>query len=201
MRKIICIGRQFGSGGHNLAHALAENLAIPYYDKKILEDAVIKSGMRAEIMKKAEEQLPNSLLHSIYYEGNSMEYYGKSANEILYIAQRHVILEYAEESDCIIVGRCADAILKECSDYTVKSIFVTAPMEYCIAATMQKDKLEEKAAAALIRKSDKKRSAYYAYHTGKDWGKASDYDFCVNTATNEQETLVDLLGEIYRRMG
>lgn len=201
MRKIICIGRQFGSGGHNLAHALAEHLAIPYYDKKILEDAVIKSGMRAEIMKKAEEQLPNSLLHSIYYEGNSTEYYGKSANEILYMAQRHIILEYAEESDCIIVGRCADAILKESSEYAVKSIFVTAPMEYRIAATMQKDHLEEKAAASLVRKSDKKRSAYYAYHTSKDWGKASDYDFCFNTATNGMDILVDLLDGIYRRMG
>lgn len=201
MRKIICIGRQFGSGGHNLAHALAEYLGIPYYDKKILEDAVAKSGMREEIFKKAEEQLPNSLLHSIYYEGNSTDYYGKSANEILYVAQRHVILEYAEKSDCIIVGRCADVILKKCQEYAVKSIFVTAPMEYRIAATMQKDKLEEKAAAALIRKSDKKRSAYYAYHTGKDWGKASDYDFCVNTATNGMEALVDLLGEMYKRMG
>lgn len=200
MRKIICIGRQFGSGGHNLAHALAGHLAIPYYDKKILEDAVAKSGMREEILRKAEEQLPNSLLHSIYYEGNSTDYYGKSANEILYMAQRHVILEYAEKSDCIIVGRCADVILKECPTYVVKSVFVTAPMDYRIATTMQKNKLEEKAAAALIRKSDKKRSAYYAYHTGKDWGKASDYDFCVNTATNRMETLVDLLGDMYQRM-
>lgn len=201
MRRIICIGRQFGSGGHNLAHALAEHLAIPYYDKKILEDAVVKSGMQAEVMKKAEEQLPNALLHSIYYEGNSTEYYGKSANEILYMVQSHVILEYAEKSDCIIVGRCADVLLKEHQEYAVKSIFVTAPMAYRIAATMKKDNLEEKAAAALIRKSDKKRSAYYAYHTGKDWGKASDYDFCVNTATNETEKLVGLLGEMYQTMG
>ena len=66
---------------------------------------------------------------------------------------------------------------------------------------MKKDNLEEKAAAALIRKSDKKRSAYYAYHTGRDWGKASDYDFCVNTATTRMQTLVDLCEEIYRRMG
>ena len=151
-----------------MAHALAERLAIPYYDKKILEDAVLKSGMREEVMKKAEEQLPNALLHSIYYE------------------------EYAEKSDCIIVGRCADAILKEYQEYAVKSIFVTAPMEHRIATTMKKDNLEEKAAAALIRKSDKKRSAYYAYHTGRDWGKASDYDFCVNTATTGMQTLVDL---------
>lgn len=201
MRKILCVGRQFGSGGHNLALALSEYLGIPYYDKNILEDAIIKSGMKAEIMEKAEEQLHNPFLHSIYYEGKSKEYYGKSANEILYMAERHIILEYAEESNCIIVGRCADVILQECTDYKVKSVFVTAPMEYRIAVTMKKDNLAEKAAAALARKSDKKRSAYYAYHTGKDWGKASDYDFCVNTGTNEQEELINLLAGIYQRMG
>lgn len=138
MRKIICIGRQFGSGGHNLAHNLAESLGIPYYDKKILEDALAKSGMREEIMREAEEKLPNPLLHSIYYEGNSTEYYGKSANEILYITQKSIIQKYAEESDCVIVGRCADAILKNCPDYSVKSVFVSAPMEYRITTTMKK---------------------------------------------------------------
>lgn len=200
MRKIICIGRQFGSGGHNLAHNLAESLGIPYYDKKILEDALAKSGMREEIMREAEEKLPNPLLHSIYYEGNSTEYYGKSANEILYITQKSIIQKYAEESDCVIVGRCADAILKNCPDYSVKSVFVSAPMEYRITTTMKKNHLEEKEAAALIRKSDKKRSAYYAYYTGKDWGKVSDYDFCVNTATNEKNVLVNLLKDLYRNM-
>lgn len=200
MRKIICIGRQYGSGGHKLAHLLAERLNVPYYDKKIFEDAISKSGMNAEILKKAEERLPNPLLHSIYYAGNSDEYYGKSANEILYLAQTSIILEYAEKSDCIIVGRCADAILTENTNYSVKSIFVTAPMSYRIQATMTNDNTNEKNAAAIIRKADKHRSAYYNYYTGKDWGKASDYDFCINSATNDWENILDFLTALYKSM-
>lgn len=200
MRKIICISRQYGSGGHKLAHTLSEQLNIPYYDKKILEDAIIKSGMNAEILHNAEERLPNPLLHSIYYEGNSNDYYGKSANEILYIAQKEMILEYAEKSDCLIVGRCADVILKENTNYAVKSIFVAAPMSYRIESTMKNDNTNEKNAAAIIRKADKRRSAYYSYHTGKDWGKASDYDFCINTATNDWKSTIEILTSIYQSM-
>ncbi len=200
MRKVICIGRQYGSGGHKLAHTLAERLNIPYYDKKILEDAIIKSGMNAKILHDAEERLPNPLLHSIYYEGDSNDYYGKSANEILYMAQKSIILEYAEKSDCIIVGRCADAILKENTNYTVKTIFVSAPMSYRIAAIMKNENTNEKSAATIIRKADKRRSAYYNYHTGKDWGKSSDYDFCINTATNDWKSMIEILTSIYQLM-
>lgn len=200
MRKVICIGRQYGSGGHKLARTLAERLNVPYYDKKILEDAITKSGLNAEILQNAEERLPNPLLHSIYYEGNSSDYYGKSANEILYMAQKAMILEYAEKSDCLIVGRCADVILKENTDHAVKSIFVAAPMSYRIAATMKNDNVNEKDAATIIRKADKRRSAYYDYYTGKDWGKTSDYDFCINTATNNWESIIEILTSVYKAM-
>lgn len=200
MSKIICIGRQYGSGGHKLAHLLAERLNIPYYDKKILEDAISKSGINAEILKKAEERLPNPLLHSIYYDGNSDEYYGKSANEILYITQTSIILEYAEKSDCIIVGRCADAILTENTKHSVKSIFIAAPMSYRIEATMKNDNTNEKNAAAIIRKADKRRSSYYNYYTGKDWSKASDYDLCINSATNNWDNILDFLTALYKSM-
>ncbi|MCM1227225.1 MAG: cytidylate kinase-like family protein [Clostridium sp.] len=200
MSKIICIGRQYGSGGHKIAQALAEELNIPYYDKKILDDAIVKSGMNAEVLKNAEERLPNPLLHAIYYEGNSNDYYGKNANEILYMTQKELILEYAEKSGCIIVGRCADVILKENTNHAVKSIFANASMSYRIAATMKNESIDEKSAASVIRKADKRRSAYYSYHTGKDWGKASDYDFCINTATNDWKDIITLLSYIYQSM-
>lgn len=200
MKKIICIGRQYGSGGHKLARILAERLNISYYDKKIFEDAIVKSGLKAKLLKNVEERLPNPLLHSIYYEGNSNDYYGKSANEILYMAQKSMILEYAEKSDCVIVGRCADFILKENAGHTVKSIFAAASMSYRIASTMKNENTDEKNAAAIIRKADKRRSAYYSYHTGKDWGKASDYDFCINTATNNWENIIEFLTSIYQSM-
>jgi len=200
MRKIICVGRQYGSGGHKLAQMLAEQLGIPYYDKKILDDAITKSGMDAEILKNTEERLPNPLLHSIYYEGNSNDYYGKSASEILYLAQKTMILEYAEKSNCIIVGRCADSILKKNTNYNVISIFAAAPMQYRIESTMKNDTTDEKNAASIIRKADKRRSAYYSYYTGKDWGKASDYDFCVNTAANDWKIIIGMLVSLYQSL-
>ena len=166
-----------------MAHALAERLAIPYYDKKILEDAVLKSGMREEVMKKAEEQLPNALLHSIYYEGNSTEYYGKSANEILYMAQRQIILEYAEKSDCIIVGRCADAILKE--QKNVVKVFLYSDEKSKEKRAVKYYHIDLKNASKYIKEVNQERAKHYEYYTNQDWYDFSHYDLCMN---------VDILG-------
>lgn len=200
MRKIICIGRQFGSGGHFIARKLAEQLGILYYDKKIFDEAVKMGVLSQEILMDVEEKAANPLLQPIYYEGTLKEYYGKNANDILFEIQKKLILNYAEKSDCVIVGRCADYILKNETDYAVKSIFVTAPMEKRIRSTMKIDSLNEKSAAAKVRKSDKIRSAYYNYYTSCDWGKPSDYDFCMNTATENEDFLVNILCRIYECM-
>lgn len=200
MRKIICIGRQFGSGGHFIAHKLSERLGIPYYDKKIFDEAVSSGVLSHEILKKAEEKTAHPFLQTVYYEGDKKDFYGMNANDILFELQKDLILNYAEKSDCIIVGRCADYILNTNTDYSVKSIFMTAPMEYRIASTMKIDSLNEKKAAAKIRKSDKARSSYYNYYTSYDWGKPSDYDFCINTADNNHDFITEILCKIYQCM-
>lgn len=200
MRKIICIGRQFGSGGHLIAKEFARKVGITYYDKKILKQAAEISGIDEKILEKAEEKTANPLLHSIYYQGSSKEYFGKNANDILFQVQKNIVLDWAQKEDCVIVGRCADVILKENTDYAVKSIFMAAPMEYRIHNTMEIDGLSEKKAASRIRKADKKRSAYYNFYTGHDWGKISDYDLCINTAEAEEEEIVNLLEYIYQSM-
>lgn len=201
MRKIICIGRQFGSGGHYIARQMAECLDIAYYDKKIFDEAVRAGVLSEKILKQAEEKMAHPLLQPIYFEGSQKEYFGKNANDILFELQKKLILEYADRSDCVIVGRCADYILKKETNYTVKSIFMTAPMEERIRATMKMDSLDEKAAGAKVRKTDKKRSVYYNYYTSCDWGKPSDYDLCVNTCSNNIDFIVKLLCEMFRHMG
>lgn len=201
MRKIICIGRQFGSGGHLIARNLAKRLEIPYYDKKIFEEAAKSGVLSKDILEKAEEKTANSLFQTIYYEGAEKEYYGMNANDILFEIQKKLILDYAEKSDCVIVGRCAGYILKNNTDHSVKSIFMTAPMQDRIRMTMEVDSLSEKKAAAKIRKSDKARSSYYNFYTSCDWGKPSDYDFCINTASNEHDLLAEMLCKIYECMG
>lgn len=126
MRKIICIGRQFGSGGHFIARKFAERECIPYYDRKILDRASEASGIARDIMERADERMAHPLWQPLYYEGNSKKYYGKNANDILFEAQKEIILEDAKKSDAVFVGRCADYILREFTDYCVKSIFCSS---------------------------------------------------------------------------
>lgn len=151
-------------------------------------------------MEHADERAAHPLWQPIYYEGNSKKYYGKNANDILFEAQKEIILEDAKKSDAVFVGRCADYILKEFTDYSVKSIFFTAPMEYRIRQTMEIDHLSEKEAAARIRKADKIRSAYYNFYTGHDWGKPSDYNYCMNVADNSADEIITLLSHIYETL-
>lgn len=200
MRKVICIGRQFGSGGHRIAQKLAKMEEIAYFDKKIFAAAVEKSGISEQILKKAEELKPNPFLQPIYYEGNSKEYYGKNANDILFEVQKQIILEIAEEQDCVIVGRCADQILKSNTDYKVISAFIVAPMECRIRCVMEREGLNEKDAATRIRKEDKARAAYYSFYTDKDWGKPSDYDFCINVSDDNEEMVLSVLDFIYKEL-
>ena len=91
MRKIICIGRQFGSGGHLIAKRFAKQAGIEYYDRRIVERAIEVSGMARGIMERADERMAHPLLQPIYYEGNSKKYYGKNANDILFEVQREII--------------------------------------------------------------------------------------------------------------
>ena len=104
MKKIICIGRQFGSGGHYIAQKFAKQEGIAYIDRKIVERAIEASGIAGEILERAEERTAHPLWQPIYYEGNSKEYYGKNANDILFEAQKKIILEEVGKGDAVFVG-------------------------------------------------------------------------------------------------
>lgn len=197
MSKIICIGRQFGSGGHRIAKQVAENLGIPYFDKEILAKAAELSGLPEKILENAEERTANPLLFKIYYEGNLQEHYGKNVFDIIYEVEKQIILETAAKGDCVFVGRCAGEILKKETDHNVLNVFVAAPMEYRIENTIKTDGLSEKSAADKIRKMDKARKTYHNYYTGKDWGKPSDYDMMFNSAELGDESIVRMLCKLY----
>jgi len=155
MKDIICVGRQFGTGGHIIAKEFANRMGLKYIDCRLLENECGVEG----------------------------------ASEKFQI-QKEIILKEAEENDCIFVGRCADYILKNYSEHNVKSIFFVAPMKYRIKKTMEADELTEKQAASKVRKMDSQRSAFYNYHTGCNWGKPSDYNYCINTAVNSKEEIL-----------
>jgi cytidylate kinase len=197
MRKIICIGRQYGSGGHRIAQAAAEQLGIPCYDREILEMAIKDSGIASESIANTDEKAPNAWMYSILYEGVNKHYYGKISNDILFDLEKKIILEAAKRSDCIFVGRCADAILKGSPDCCVKSIFIRADPEARITEIMNRCQCSRKQAASRIRKTDDARKNYYRTYCGGSWGEDQTYDYILDSSKLTQEQLLDTIRKIY----
>lgn len=178
---IICIGREFGSGGHEIGKRLAENLKLSFYDHELLENAAVRSNIKYKELKKADEKRANSFLHTVLYDLDEKNLRGLSANDILFEVQKHMILELAKDDNCVFVGRCADYILEKENIRRI-SLFVTAPFPERVQRKKQLLNLDERAAAALVQKTDRQRKAYYNYYSGGNWGKPYNYDVCVNSS-------------------
>lgn len=200
MSRIICISREYGSGGHEVATRVAKLLDIPCLDKQLMENAIRASGLPKKVLEQAEEKVKNPFLYTSVYEGDDLELYGMAPNEIVYELERRYILKQAEAGDCIIVGRCAEEILKDTRHQVVR-IFITAPFEFRVKRKQQEYRgLDSKKVEANIRKVDKQRKSYYEYHTGKDWGLPYRYDACLNTESMVIERIVDLIVESFEKM-
>lgn len=179
---IICIGREFGSGGHEIGKKLAKNLKLSFYDYELLENATIRSNIEYKELKKADEKKANSLLHTILYNSDEKKLRGLSANDILFEVQKNMILDLAKDANCVFVGRCADYILAK-ENIRHISLFVTAPFSDRVQRKQQLLNLDEHSTVALIQKTDRQRKSYYNYYSGRNWGKPYNYDICVNSST------------------
>lgn len=182
---IITIGRQFGSGGRVIGHKLAERLDIAYYDKELITLASKESGICGEFFEKADEKASNSLLKAFTmgFSLNSTIFQNNDylSNESLFQIQSDVIRKVAAEKSCILVGRCADYILRDNKDCL--SVFISASLEDRIRRAMEyNDKLKASDAEEFLRKADKSRASYYNYYTDKTWGAADSYDLCINSS-------------------
>jgi len=197
MSLIITIGRQFGSGGRDVGEKVAEYFNIPFYDKELVELAAQKSNISKEALKEVDEHATNSFLYSLASGNYSMRginapiYYEMPINDKLFIAQADVIKEVAKRGSCVIVGRCADYVLKDC-DY-VKSLFFYAPRKDCIERVMQQNGGTKKDIEKKIDTIDKYRADYYKYYTGREWNDARNYDFCLDTTSLSYEKLVQVV--------
>ncbi len=181
---IITIGRQFGSGGHEIAKALADSLAIPFYDKEIIVESAKKTGLDENLFKNAEERTVSSFLYSValgaYTPAGSLTGLPfMNINETIFQAQSNVIREFAGQGSCVFVGRCADHVLKELPNCL--RIFVYADLADRIKRVMSLYSLSESEAEDLITKTDKKRANFYNYYTGKKWNNFQNYDLCLNS--------------------
>ncbi|MBQ4386371.1 MAG: cytidylate kinase-like family protein [Prevotella sp.] len=180
---IICVGRQLGSGGHDIARMLALDFNAKYYDQELLNLAAKESGISEKFFEQNDEQrgIFRSLFHlHASHVGDNNLYANNFSQENLFKFQSDAILKAADEGSCVFVGRCADYVLRERRD--VVSVFVTASMEFRVQQIMAKQKLEHAAARKYIEQREAKRAAYYNYYTGKRWGVAESYDLCIDTS-------------------
>ncbi|MDD4850591.1 MAG: cytidylate kinase-like family protein [Gemmiger sp.] len=175
---VITLGREFASGGSEIAQRVAELMKIPLYNKELISIAAKKSGLTEEAIAASETQRSGSLIYSLYMMGNTMPL----ADQV-YILQGNVIKEVAAKGPCIILGRCGDYVLRERPN--VLRVFVYAPLPQRIAnakarpdAKDQSDHLWE----TVIAKHDRARASYYNYYTENRWGEAKNYDLCLNAA-------------------
>lgn len=196
-KTVITIARSYGSGGRTLGKLLAEELGINCYDREILRMASDESGINEALFGQADEKLKKSPLLSIIkknpYSGNVIppESSDFVSDDNLFNYQAKVIRMLAEQESCIIIGRCADYVLKD--DPDVIRLFFYAPMENCIARVMNQNGMSEKEAEKKIEKIDHYRSDYYKYYTGKDWNDARNYNFCLDTTSMSYEKLVEVV--------
>lgn len=184
MNKIITISRQYGSGGREIGRKLAEALGIPFYDKEIITRAAKESGFAEAAFEKAEAKATNSLLYSIAmgmnaYGSQDMGYAHLSLDDRIYLAQSDVIRKVAEEGPCVIVGRCADYVLKERKD--VINIFVWATLPFRVERSVRLDGLDPAKAEDSVLRMDKRRANYYSYHANDKWGKVNNYHLSIQS--------------------
>ena len=182
---IITIGRQYGSGGKEIGHFVAEAFGIKLYDKEMLARAAKESGICEELFETHDEKPTNSFLYSLVMDTYSMGFASGSVNEMplnhkIFLAQFDAIKKIAEEGPCVLVGRCADYALEERDD--VLSVFIHADLEDRIRRVATRLDLTDAKAKDLINKTDKKRASYYNYYTNKKWGDAESYDICINSS-------------------
>lgn len=194
--KIITITRQYGSGGHDIGKLLAEKIGIPFYDKELISLAAKESGISPEVFAQADEKMSNSLLYALstglYNYGNGFATMGDlPANDKLYILQHKIIKQKAEKETFVVVGRCADYILKE-YDNVVK-VFIYADIETRVRRAVERHDIEPSKARQAVTKADKNRANYYSFYSGQKWGAVENYDLCLNSSRLTTEQAVNLI--------
>lgn len=195
---IINIGRQFGAGGLGVAHELGRKLGIPVYDKELILKAAQDSGFSQSIFEESDEKKRFFSLSSIFANG-----FGDTENYMsdrgLFKMQSQTIRKIAEQGSAIIVGRCADYILRdmECT----LNVFLTSPLEVRAARISERNGISLEEAERLAEEKDKKREEYYNYYTFGNWGVASTYDICLDSSILGIDGTADFIIDFARKTG
>ncbi len=184
MKKIIInVGRQIGSGGHDVAKLLADHFGCRFFDREVLNLAAKESGFSEKFFEQNDEHKGffKSLFHiSAPHLGDSTFYTSDMSQEGLFKLQSDAIRKAASESSCVFVGRCADYVLRDFDN--VVNIFITADIDDRIRKVAERKGCDEDGARKIIENGENSRASYYNYYTGRRWGHSESYDLCVNTS-------------------
>ena len=199
---VITIARGYGSGGRTLGKLLAEELHINCYDRELLRMASDESGINEALFGAADEKKKNQSLFRIaqnIYKGEIFPPDSDlfSSDDNLFNYQAKVIKELAASESCVIIGRCADFVLKDFDNIT--RLFLYAPKENCIQRILNQEGGDEKEISKKIDKIDKYRAEYYRYYTGRNWYDARNYDFCIDTSSRSYSNLIGLVKSYIER--
>lgn len=181
---VITVARQYGSGGKTIGAMLAKKLGINCYSREILRMASEESGINERLFGMSDEKIRHSGWFKLLnrpYEGELLppESSDFVSDDNLFNYQAKIIKDLADKESCVIVGRCADYVLK---DYpNVLSIFIHADEQFCFERSMERHSMSEKEMRRYIERTDKYRADFYRYHTGREWTDARNYDLCLNS--------------------
>ena len=195
---IITVGRQYGSGGRYVARLLAEKLGIPFYDKELLAEVAKDSGFNEELLQEHDEKNTRGFLFSMMGSGQTLGdsgsmYLDMPLNHRIFLAQFDTIRRIAGQGPCVIVGRCADYVLRD--QPKVLNVFIKADREERIRRIVEYYGADALRAEEMIKKSDKQRASYYNYYATGTWGDVNNYDLCVDTGALGIVGAVDLIAD------
>ena len=196
MSKVITIGRQLGSGGKLIGKLLSEKLGFKFYDKDILAEIAKSNGLSANLFDGMDDKPTNSFLYALVMgvqsgKGLYYQYNDVLNGDNLFKIQSDLIKDLAAKDDCVVVGRCADYILRNSKDLT--RIFCYADPAYRIKTIIERNGVSEKEASSAISKADKRRANYYNFYTNQTWGDMVNYDLAINTGTLSKDDAVKLI--------
>lgn len=193
MKKIITISRQFGSGGRSIGKEVAEKLGYDYYDSELVTQVAEKTGLHPSYIEDAGEYAPGkSILSYAFSSGASPG--SMNASDYLWSAQCSVILELAEKGNCVIVGRCADYILRDRDDCL--NVFIHANKEYRAKHIVERYGVRDKSPEKRLEEKDSKRKVNYKYFTGRVWGNIENYHISLDSSALTPEKCVDIIVDL-----
>ncbi len=199
---IINVGRQVCAGGLEIGKLLANEFQAKYYDRELLNLAAKESGFSEEFFKQSDERKGffRSFLHLPYlnnWGGGSNFYQNNFSQENLFKFQSDAIIKAAQEGSCVFVGRCADYVLRDFPN--VVNVFITAPIDSRAQLFMKEKDVTYEEAIRRIQHVESRRASYYNYYTGKQWGHAASYDFCIDSAAIGSQETARLIAEFVRK--